>query len=445
MTASNRMASDSLQYRDAEPAPLPRAVLYALLALLASLLLWAYLAPLDIIAVAPGKIIPQGYLQIVQPSESGVITEILVAEGARVKAGQVLARMDARASDADSRQLQNELKLKRLQLRRIDAELGGATWRRLADDPPELFSQVEAQLHARRQTHLGALDIERAVLVKAEQDLSSAGEVEAKLQKTIPLFRQQEAAYDQLVKDGFAGKFMHLEKQRDRIEKEQDLRAQQFNIASLKATISQVTKRIAQISSSYRQQLQNERIDAEAHYHKLRQDWDKQARRHALLELKAPQDGIVKDLATHTLGSVVAPGTVVMTLVPGGDGVLAEVWVSHLDAGMVEAGQFARLKFTAYPFQRYGMLDGRVRHISPDASEPAEQKNAKNAGIQDQPASGFRALIELPGPFLQAQGKRHRLSPGMQVSAEIKLGTRTVMEYLLSPVQKTLHEAGREL
>ena len=444
MAASTRFASDLLQFRDAEPAPLPRAVLYAALCLLGILLLWAYFAPLDIIAVAPGKIIPQGYLQIVQPTESGVIKEILVSEGAQVKAGQVLARMDARVSEADSRQLQNELKMKRLQLRRIYTELGGAPWRRLADDPSELTAQVEAQLHARRQAHLGALEIERAVLLKAEQDLKSAGEVEVKLQKTIPLFLQQEAAYDQLVKDGFAGKLMHLEKQRDRIEKEQDLRAQQFNIASLKATISQVNKRIAQITSSYHQQLQNERIDTEAQYHKLRQDWDKQAHRHALLELKAPQDGIVKDLATHTLGSVVSPGTVVMTLVPGGDGLLAEVWVTHLDAGMVEAGQEVKLKLTAYPFQHYGMMNARVKHISPDAGEPADQKSAKNAGIQDLPASGFRALIELPEPFIQAQGKRHRLSPGMQVNAEINLGTRTVLQYLLSPVQKTLHEAGRE-
>lgn len=444
MTPSPRYASDFSQFADAEPAPLPRAVLYAGLGLLATLLLWAYFAPLDIIAVAPGKIIPQGYLQIVQPSESGLITEILVSEGAQVKAGQVLARMDARASEADGRQLQNELKLKRLQLRRIDAELGGAPWRRTADEPAELVSQVEAQLQAHRQAHQGALEIERALLVKAEQDLRSAQEVEAKLQKTIPLFVQQEAAYDQLVKDGFAGKFMYLERQRDRIEKEQDLRAQQFNIASLKATISQVNKRIAQITSSYHQQLQNERMDAEAQYHKLRQDWDKQAHRQALLELKAPQDGTVKDLATHTLGSVVAPGTVVMTLVPGGDGLLAEVWVTHLDAGLVEAGQAAKLKLTAYPFQQYGMVNGRVKHISPDAGEPAEQKNARNTGIQDQPASGFRALIELPEPFLEAQGKRYRLSPGMQVNAEINLGTRTVLQYLLSPVQKTLHEAGRE-
>ena len=444
MTSSTHHASDFLQLRDEAPAPLPRAVLYGTLALLSASLLWAYFAPLDIIAVAPGKIVPQGYLQIVQPTESGVIKEILVTEGAQVKAGQILARMDARVSDADGRQLQNELRLKRLQLRRIDAELGGAPWKRVADDPAELFAQVEAQLNARRQAHFGALEIERAILVKAEQDLKSAQEVEAKLQKTIPLYIQREAAYDQLVKDGFAGTLMHLERQRDRIEKEQDLRAQQFNIASLKATISQVGKRIAQITSSYHQQLQNERIDAEAQYHRLQQDWEKQAHRHALLELKAPQDGIVKDLATHTLGSVVAPGTVVMTLVPDGDALLAEVWVTHLDAGLVEPGQHAKLKLTAYPFQQYGMLDARVRHISPDASEASDQKSAKNAGIQDQSASSFRALIELPQPFVQAQGKRYRLSPGMQVNAEINLGTRTVMQYLLAPVQRTLHEAGRE-
>ncbi len=450
MSSSTHFASDFLQLRDEAPSPLAGVVLYGTLALLATLLLWAYLAPLDIIAVATGKIIPRGYLQIVQPTESGVIKEILVIEGAQVKAGQILARMDARVSDADGRQLQNELKLKRLQLRRIDAELGGSPWRQLADDPAELFAQVEAQLNARRQAHSGALEIERAILVKSEQDLKSAQEVEAKLQKTIPLFIEHEAAYDKLVKDGFAGKLMHLEKQRERIEKEQDLRAQQFNISSLRATIGQVNKRIAQITSSYHQQLQNERIDAEAHYHRLQQEWDKQAHRHALLELKAPQDGTVKDLATHTLGSVVAPGTVVMTLVPDGDGLVAEVWVTHLDAGLVEPGQSAKLKLTAYPFQQYGMIDARVRQISPDASEASEQKNARSAGIQDQPASSFRALIEVPEPFIQAQGpqgsqgKRYRLLPGMQLSAEINLGTRTVLQYLLSPVQKTLHEAGRE-
>jgi len=116
--------------------------------------------------------------------------------------------------------------------------------------------------------------------------------------------------------------------------------------------------------------------------------------------------------------------------------------VTHLDAGLVESGQRAKLKLTAYPFQQYGMLDARVGHVSPDASEPAEQKNGRNAGIQDQPASGFRTLIELPQTSIEAQGKRFRLSPGMQVNAEINLGTRTVLQYFLSPYKRPCTKRG---
>ena len=170
-------------------------------------------------------------------------------------------------------------KLKRLQLRRIDAELGGVTWRRLADDPSELFSQVEAQLDARRQAHLGALENERAVLVKAEQDLSSAGEVEAKLQKTIPLFRQQEAAYDQL-REATASPASSCtwKSSATASRKNRTCAHSKFNIASLKATISQVGRSaLHRLARAIAQQLQNERIDAEAHYHKLRQDWQASA------------------------------------------------------------------------------------------------------------------------------------------------------------------------
>ena len=434
---------DIVRLEQGQPRPLPRLVLYMLLAMFAILLVWAAFGKLDIIAVAPGKVVPQSYLQIVQPSAAGIIKKILVSEGEKVEAGQVLATMDASMSDADNRQLRNELGLKSLQLARIDAELAGSPLVKRPDDSGSLFAQVDAQHKARRQAYLDALAAERTVLAKAEQDLGSAVEVETKLKRTIPIYLEQEAAYDQLVKDGFAGKLMHMEKRRDRIEKEQDLRAQAFNIASLRATIEQSGKRIAQISSNYRQQLQNERVEAEAQNHKLQQDWGKQEHRHALLELKAPQGGIVKDLATHTLGSVVAPGTVVMTLVPQGDSLHAEVWVAHLDAGIVEPGQAVKIKLTAYPFQHYGMVEGRVSHISPDASDAVDTKTGGGTAGQDQRA-GFKALVALDKPYIEDQGRRHRLSPGMQVSAEINLGARTVLEYLLSPIRRTLHEAGRE-
>lgn len=429
------------------PSPLPRLVLHGLLALFALMLLWAALGRLDIIAVAPGKLVPVSYLKVVQPAESGIVKEILVQEGDAVRQGQALVRMDPQISEADNRQLQEELRSKSLQVRRIDAELTGTPLKKLSDDPPQLFIQVEAQYRARRQAYQDALDAERALLAKARSDLKSALEVQAKLEQTLPIYQAQEAGWNQLAREGYAGKLLAMDRSRSRIEAAQDLKAQQATVASLKASISQSEKRLAQIGSNYRQQLHNERVEAEGQYHKLQQDWDKQSYRHRLLELKAPQDGVIKDLATHTTGSVVSPGTILMTLVPHNDPLQAEVWVSNLDAGFVRPRQPVKLKLAAYPFQRYGMLDGDVKHISPDASElpkANDDQGSPEAGEGAATPSGYRALVALKSPFLEVDEQRHPLVPGMQVAAEIHLGTRTVLEYLLSPVKKVAYEAARE-
>ncbi|MBI2314043.1 MAG: HlyD family type I secretion periplasmic adaptor subunit [Betaproteobacteria bacterium] len=440
-------APDILRVQGYPPSPLPRLVLWALAGLLALLLIWAAVGRLDEIAVAQGKIVPLSYLQVVQPAEPGIVRELLVKEGDEVRAGQALVRMDSRISEAERTQIRNDLSLRTLQLRRIDAELGGTVLKRGPDDPAELFAQVDAQHRARRRAHEDALGIERDALAKARADFQAALETEAKLRQTLPLYREQEQGWKQLAKEDYAGKLLAMDRSRARIEVEQELKVQSANVAALRATIAQAGKRIAQIASSYRQQLHDERIEAEGQRLKLQQEWEKQSHRHGLLELRAPQDGVVKDLATHTPGTVVAPGTVVLTLVPHNDPMQAEVWVSNLDAGFVQERQPVKLKLAAYPFQKYGMVEGEVRQISPDASEYPAARGDRVAAVNDAPpaaASGYRALVALRTPFLEAGAARHRIVPGMQVSAEIHLGSRSVLEYLLPPVQKTLHEAGRE-
>jgi len=434
-----------LRVEQESPSPLPRLVLYGLLGLFAVALLWAALGRLDIIAVAQGKLVPQNSIQVVQPADAGIIKALLVKEGDEVKAGQALVRMDTSVSEADNRSLQNELEVRSLQLRRIDAELQGRTLvPRGAADPPALFEQVQAQYRARRQAYQDQLDAERAVLAKAQADHRSAAEIESKLKRTLPLHKDQAESWDQLAKEGFAGRLLALDKQRAYIESEQELRAQEHAIASLGASIEQSQKRIAQITSNYRQQLQNERVEAEAQYHRLQQNWNKQQHRHTLLELRAPQDALVKDLATHTVGSVVSTGTILMTLVPHNEPVLAEVWVSHLDAGFVRPGQPAKIKFTTYAFQKYGMVEGTVRHISPDATDAADARQDRKKDDQSLLNQGYRTLVALTTTVLERDGRQYKLSPGMQVSAEVNLGSRTVLEYLLSPIQKTVSEAARE-
>ena len=436
-----------LQVQSRPPAPLGHAVLYVVLGLVGAVLLWAALARLDIVAVADGKLVPAGYLKIVQPSEQGVVKEILVQEGQAVKQGQILMRMDAALLDADGRALGVEYQTKRLALRRIDAQLTAKRLAREADDPPALYLQTQAQYAANVGAYENALAQERNVLEKARHDLAAAQQVHAKLVAVLPHYREQEKAFEKLSKDGYTGRLMYTDKQRERIEKEQDLKTQEFTIAAARSTIAQSEKRLAQIGADYRRQLQAERADVAPQAERLREELAKQQHRHALLELRAPQDGIVKDLATHTPGTVASPGTIMMTIVPEGEKLRAEVWISNDDIGFVRADQPVKIKLAAFTFQKYGMVEGKVAQVSADATE-SPNPNTRSGGLagRDRPAGplAFRTLVDLRHQHLENDGERYALQPGMQVLAEIHLGDRTVLEYLLSPVQKAFHEAARE-
>ena len=130
-------------------------------------------------------------------------------------------------------------------------------------------------------------------------------------------------------------------------------------------------------------------------------------------------------------------------MIPRDEPLRAEVWVSNDDVGFVHQGQQVKVKVAAFPFQKYGMVEGKVVHVSADASNtPAKLSAAGTA--EDSDAYRYKALIELGSQDLERDGVAHSLSAGMQVNAEIKLGERSVLDYVLSPVQRAFHEAGRE-
>jgi HlyD family secretion protein len=430
-----------LRIRDKSAPPLAGWVLRLLVVMLVCLFAWAALGRLDIVAVADGKLVPSSYLKIVQPAEQGIVKEILVKEGQAVQAGEVLIRMDSVLAGADVKAIRSEHDNKRLALRRIDAQLAGRRFVADNGDPPALALQVDAQYVANVRAYENALAQEQSLLEKARNDLAAAQVTKTKLEQVLPHYIEQEKAFEKLTNDGFAGRIMYTDKRRERIEKEQDLNTQVFIIRSNEALIHQSEKKIAQITADYRRQLQTERVEAAAQLEKLSQELAKIAHRHELLELRAPQAGIVKDLATHTAGTVASPGTILMTLVPEGDKLVAEVWVSNQDVGFVRAGQDAKLKLVTFQFQKYGMIEGKVLHVNADATE-APSPNVKQDVGRERPMGplAFRALIELKAQQLLS----YPLQPGMQVAGEIHLGTRTVLEYLLSPVQKAFHEAARE-
>jgi len=425
---------------DTMPAGGTRALLYTLVILLVAGMAALWKGHIDMVAVANGKLVPSSLLKVVQPVDAGIVREILVREGVSVSTGQVIFRMDTQLSEADRRILGNELGLRQLQLRRIEAELSGVAFDRRPDEPTKLYAQVLAQFNARRRAFLDAVEAERSALARTTQDLRGAEEVEVKLRRVAPIYKEQEQAWEQLAKEGYAGKLLALERSRSRIENEQDLHAQAAAVSSAKAAIATSERRIAQIESNYKRELSNERVETLSHVDRLREDLAKQSHRSEQLELRAPTAGVVKDLATHTAGTVVAPGTILATIVPREEPLEAEVWIENQDAARVAPGARVELKVGAYPYQRHGTLGGIVRHVSADATERPDPMST----VPGATALFFRALISIERPG-SAQGTDGlRLAPGMQLSAEVHLGSRSVLDYLLSPLRRTLHEAGRE-
>lgn len=441
-----------LAIQESPPARLPRLVLYVVIALCAILLIWAAFGKLDIIASAEGRLIPQTYVKVVQPADAGIVEAIFVKEGQLVQAGQVLLRMDRQVAEADARAIDSDLALRTLQLSRIDAELVDRALPPLRDAsiPADLYRQVQAQYLEHRRAYADALSQAREVLKKAERDYESANEVLAKLREITPILKQQAEAYAGMGKDGYAPQVTVRDKEREYIEKSRDLSAQEATVAGLAASVAETRKRLSQVTSKYRSDLQNEKIEALAQYRKLREEQTKQTHKVGLLELRAPQTGIVKDLATHTIGSVVSPGTVLLTLVPENEPLQAEIQIKNDDIGFVVPQQTAKVKVVAYPFEKYGMVEGEVIQVGPDASDadPANSSNRSNGADNGREHQGgtlnYKALVALKSQQITADGESFRLLPGMQVIVEIRQGRRTVLEYLLSPLKKTVHDSARE-
>lgn len=425
------------------PLPLGRWVLWLHLALIAFLIIWALVGRLDIVAVADGKLVPASYLKIVQPPEAGIVKEILVQEGESVRAGQVLMRMDALVTEADLESMATDQARKRLQIARIDAELAAQPFKPDFQAPEAIILEMQAQYRANRDALAATLAEEHSRLIKAQQELAAAYQQKTLLEAVLPHYQEQDRAYEKLVKDGFAGSLMGSDKRRERIEKEQELETQTHLIASAQASIEQSKKKLRQIEADYIRNLHAEKQEAQSQLDRVSNELEKQQHRYALLELKASHDGVIKDLATHTAGTVVQPGTILASLVPSGESLKAEVWVSNDDIGFVRPGQSVKLKFAAYPFQKYGMGHGTIDHIGADAQsdEDAREKGLLAAGQQP---LRYKALVSLNTASLDMDNRRYPLSVGMHTTAEILLGNRTVAEYLLSPIQKAWSEAGRE-
>jgi hemolysin D len=263
-------------------------------------------------------------------------------------------------------------------------------------------------------------------------EIATVGELIAKLEATLPIARQREADFRSLTEQGFVSGHAVQDRMRDRIEQERDLATQRARrVEAQAASIEAEHARSAYVAET--QRLLSERhAQATSKRQQLTQERSKAEQRTRLTQLTAPVAGFVQQVAVHTEGGVVTPAQVLMVIVPKNARVTAEVAIDNKDIGFVNSGQSAAIKLETFPFTRYGTVAASVKSVTADAVS------------DDRKGAIFPASLTLERTSIDVDGKRIALSPGMNVTAEIKTGRRRVIDYLLSPVQRAAGESLKE-
>lgn len=392
---------------------------------------WATFGQLDIVVQAQGKLIPATAVKVSQPVEAGPVSELLVHDGQSVKAGQLLARLDSAQSTTDARALSEDAATAAARLKAIDAALVG---RASQTNLPAIDSEFSLRLTAYREAQRGA----ESALRKAQADLSSTTESLVKQQRTLTLAESSEQAHLDLKEKGFVSNIAYQDKLKERIEREQDARALGATARANAATVSQAQSSLASVTSEFQKQLAQERSAVLLQLQKTKAELGKAEHRTALTEIRAPVAGVVNGLAIRSVGQVVAAGSALMSIVPDNELLIAEAWVRNEDVGFVYPGMPAKVKLSAYPFQKYGWLTGSVTWLGADSEVPETMRNAQGEPLF------YKVRVALAAQGLSRDGKTFAAKPGMQAVVDIQLGERSLLEYLTSPLKKAVLEAARE-
>jgi hemolysin D len=446
----------ALEIAESPPSPIGRAIGASIIAVFCIALVWAILGSVDIVASATGKIVPGGRTKLIQPFETGVVRAIRVRDGQSVKAGDVLIELDPTMTEADQERQKSDL---------IAAELDAARLRAaLATDPlaafraPQNASAAEIEMHRqflisqRAEQDAKLSEIERQRGQKEAERATTSASV-AKLEATIPVLQERVGIRKGLVDKGLASKVVYLSESHELVAMQQDLVLQQSRLREADAAIALLKETKDKTAAEYRRATYDALAKAEQKVASAAQEVVKADRRTKLQRLTAPVDGVVQQLAVHTVGGVVTPAQALAVLVPSESQLEIEAMLSNRDIGFVHPGQKAEIKVDTFNFTRYGLLHGDVLSVSTDAitrdrSQAGSNERTSGAAQSSSEPKGqeleYAARVSLDQTHMQVEDKLVKLGPGMAVTVEIKTGRRRIISYLLSPLARSRHEALRE-
>lgn len=438
---SNRLEYEFLPFaveiEETPHSPIHRIIVWTIAIMAFGIFLWAYLGKVDEVAVAKGRVIPEGHTRVIQPIEEGVIRAMHVNEGQSVKTGQVLIDLDPTFKEADVESADKAFALymldKEMRMSELDDQYGKALG---SADLPEEYGRSKEVLHYQkrlREARDGEFKAreEALMLIISQKDnaIKAVIAIRIKLEKEVAILKEQAASYQYLYDDGVLSKSELLNKLKELYVKEQELEAQKMIVKQAEENFEEARKNLNAFLKEREKLILNDVIELEKKIVNIKGDVKKAKKSYEMQRLVSPVNGTIHELGSITVGTVVTPAQIVAKVVPDGIPLVIEANVTNNDIGFIKMGQEAEVKVNTFPFQKYGTIKGEIVFISPDSIE-----NEKLGSV-------YIVKVKPLQNSLLVEGLEKPLSPGMTAIVEIKTGKRRIIEFFLSPIMKYAKES----
>lgn len=427
----------ALEIEETPASPLRRVLIWIIFGITLLTFLWAYFGKVDEVAVARGKVIPDGRVKVIQPMETGVIRAIHVEEGQRVKEGQMLIELDPTIKQADVASTAKTLSIHMTDKERLLQELNGEG--RAISGQPSAVSKIQKAngigalqvklKEARESEYRAKEEALRLVVAQKDNALHASAAILTKLEKTFAILKEQETAYRDLYKHEYISKMDLLNKQMEFHAAEQEHEAQKRIVRQAKDSLEEAKKNLDALKKEREKGILTDIVDRERSISAMEGEVIKAKKKYELEKLCSPVDGTVHGLASYTVGGVVTPAQPVVTIVPFGTPLIIEAMALNKDIGFLKVGQEAEIKLDTFPFQKYGTVKGTVTAISPDAFE------------DEKLGPVYKIKVAMEKFKIYADDRYIPVAPGMSVSVEVKTNKRRIIEFFLSPIVKYAKES----
>ena len=348
-----------------------------------------------------------------------------------------MVELDTTRTGADLDQLKKQVAYYQLTLDRLNAEISDAPFQpQKAEnvEPKDLIAQ-QALYSSRRgqlQSQLARVDME---VEQSESEVQSALAIRDKLSGQVGIAIEMEDRLKTLQENDAVSLFQLLQQQSTRVEYQQNLRSQEKLVLKAQSALSEASERKQNVLADYKKEVMTDMVEARKQYNAYLEELKKAEQANRLATIVAPVDGRVNQLSVHTVGGVVTAAQALMMIVPDDAVLEVEAWADNKDIGFIQEGQNAEIKVETFNFQKFGIVEGIVREISPDAMNDPSDKERH---------SKYRLSLALDTKDIIVEDNKVALSPGMRVTAEIKIKKKRVIDFFLDPFRQYQSEALRE-